>query len=175
MILWSAEESLKSRNGVEVLKDLNAHFSTWRKPIITGMSSVEHSVLSRCKDHEGDSSATKSSSKCWVWARTYFFSPKNEEVQKQRCSLLKIHPVKSGIPLGFIPELCKKKQIRSGKSWEILLGNVFLDIPRIRFHLPGFFKPYMVEFEDPVFHAYGSLTSGCSHWFQWNHPLSLVC
>lgn len=132
-------------------------------------------VLSRCKDHEGDSSATKSSSKCWVWARTYFFSPKNEEVQKQRCSLLKIHPVKSGIPLGFIPELCKKKQIRSGKSWEILLGNVFLDIPRIPFHLPGFFKPYMVEFEDPVFHAYGSLTSGCSHWFQWNHPLSLEC
>lgn len=124
--------------------------------------------------HDGDSSATKYASRCWIWART-FFSPKNEEIQKQRCSLLKIHPVKSGIPLGFIPELCKKKQIRSEKSWEILLGNVFLDIPRSCFNLPEIFNPYIVESEDLVFHVYDSLTSGCSHWFQWNCPLALEC
>lgn len=125
--------------------------------------------------HDGDSSATKSSSRYWIWARTCFFSTKNEEVQKQKCSSLKIHPVKSGISLGFIPELCKKKQTRSEKSWEILLWNVFLDIPRICFNLPEFFKPYMVEFEDLVFHAWSSLTSGCSQWFQWNCPLTQEC
>lgn len=175
MILWSAEESLKSRNGVEVLKDLNARFSTWRKPIITGMSSVEHLYSPGAKIMRVTALPQSHLPSVGFEPEHIFFPPKNEEVQKQRCSLLKIHPLRSGIPLGFIPELCKKKQIRSGKSWEILLGNVFLDIPRIRFHLPGFFKPYIIEFEDLVFHAYGSLTSGCSHWFQWNHPLSLEC
>lgn len=173
MILWSAEESLKSRNGVKVLKDLNAHFSTWRKPIFTGMSSAKHSVLSRCKDMMMVTALPQS---CLLdLSQSISFPPKNEEVQKQRCSLLKMHPDKSGISMGFIPELCKKKQTRSRKSWEILLGNVFLAIPRICSYHPRFFRPYMVELEYLVFHACGSLTSGRSHWFQWNCPLTLQC
>lgn len=38
-----------------------------------------------------------------------FFSTKNEEVQKQRCSLLKIHPVKSGIPPGIYSRAVQEK------------------------------------------------------------------
>lgn len=109
---------------------------------------------------DGDSSATKLSLDL---SQSISFPPKNEEVQKQRCSLLKMHPAKSGISMGFIPELCKKKQTRSRKSWEILLGNVFLAIPRICSYHPRFFRPYMVELEYLVFHACGSLTSGRSH------------